>query len=44
MSDVEERLELGERDVLVAYLLEITAKANANGRAGGRDLIPPRAR
>ena len=37
-------LEVGERDVLVAYLLEITAKSGANGRAGGRDLIPPRAR
>src|SRR4029079_9779411 len=35
-------LRVGERDVLVAYLLEITAKGN--GAAGGRGPIPPRAR
>jgi hypothetical protein len=35
-------LRVGERDVLVAYLLEITA--NGNGRAGGRGPMPPRAR
>jgi S-methylmethionine-dependent homocysteine/selenocysteine methylase/SAM-dependent methyltransferase len=29
-------LKVGDRDVLVAYLLEITAKGNGNGRAGGR--------
>src|SRR4051794_3994790 len=37
-------LRVGERDVLVAYLLEITAKGNGNGRAGGRGPMPPRAR
>src|SRR5919107_1839397 len=37
-------LRVGERDVLVAYLLEITAKGNGNGRGGGRVPIPPRAR
>jgi S-methylmethionine-dependent homocysteine/selenocysteine methylase len=35
-------LRVGERDVVVAYLLEITAKTN--GRAGGRGAMPPRAR
>jgi S-methylmethionine-dependent homocysteine/selenocysteine methylase/SAM-dependent methyltransferase len=37
-------LRVGERDVLVAYLLEITAKGNGNGRAGGLGPMPPRAR
>src|SRR3954454_20400787 len=39
-------LRVGERDVLVAYLLEITAKGNGNGNgdAGGRGPMPPRAR
>jgi SAM-dependent methyltransferase len=37
-------IRVGERDVLVAYLLEITAKGNGNGRAGGRGPMPPRAR
>jgi S-methylmethionine-dependent homocysteine/selenocysteine methylase/SAM-dependent methyltransferase len=37
-------LRVGERDVLVAYLLEITAKGNGNGRGGGRGPMPPRAR
>jgi S-methylmethionine-dependent homocysteine/selenocysteine methylase/SAM-dependent methyltransferase len=35
-------LNVGERDVLVAYLLEITAKGNGNGRAPIAS--PPRAR
>jgi S-methylmethionine-dependent homocysteine/selenocysteine methylase/SAM-dependent methyltransferase len=40
-------LEVGERDVLVAYLLEVTAKGNGNGRAPvlpGTGTAPPRAR
>jgi S-methylmethionine-dependent homocysteine/selenocysteine methylase/SAM-dependent methyltransferase len=37
-------LTVGDRDVLVAYLLEITAKGNGDGRAGGRGPLPPRAR
>ncbi len=48
-------LQVGERDVVVAYLLEITAKANDDARSarlpgnggaggGGRDPMPPRAR
>src|SRR4051812_34542036 len=37
-------LRVGDRDVLVAYLLEITAKGNGDGRAGGRGPGPPRAR
>jgi S-methylmethionine-dependent homocysteine/selenocysteine methylase/SAM-dependent methyltransferase len=38
-------LTVGDRDVLVAYLLEITAKANAgNGRATLPGAAPPRAR
>src|ERR687886_1650995 len=34
-------LRVGERDVLVAYLLEITAKGNGNGRLGGGGPPPP---
>src|SRR3954466_11821283 len=41
-------LRVGERDVLVAYLLEITAKGKGNGKraagAGGGGARPPRAR
>src|SRR4051795_7628475 len=37
-------LEVGERDVLVAYLLEITAKGNGNARASLGGPMPPRAR
>jgi hypothetical protein len=48
-------LQVGERDVVVAYLLEITAKANDDARSarlpgnggaggGGRGSFPPRAR
>ena len=42
-------LQVGERDVVVAYLLEITAKANGDARSArlpgtGRSTGPPRAR
>src|ERR687886_679931 len=36
-------LRIGDRDVVVAYLLEITAKGNGDGRMGGRRPVPPRA-
>jgi S-methylmethionine-dependent homocysteine/selenocysteine methylase/SAM-dependent methyltransferase len=44
LSDAH-HLRVGDRDVLVAYLLEVTAKASAvNGRAALPGVAPPRAR
>jgi S-methylmethionine-dependent homocysteine/selenocysteine methylase/SAM-dependent methyltransferase len=43
LSDAH-HLAVGDRDVLVAYLLEITAKTNGNGRAALPGTGPPRAR
>jgi len=43
LSDAH-HLRVGDRDVLVAYLLEITAAATGNGRAGLPGVAPPRAR
>ncbi|MEA2320623.1 MAG: hypothetical protein QOD81_473 [Solirubrobacteraceae bacterium] len=44
LSDAH-HLAVGERDVMVAYLLEVTAKANGNGRLGlpgrGRGAVAP---
>jgi S-methylmethionine-dependent homocysteine/selenocysteine methylase/SAM-dependent methyltransferase len=43
LSDAH-HLTVGDRDVVVAYLLEITAKANGNGRAALPATGPPRVR